>query len=163
LYEKWFGTYEEEVGLQAVKKYIMPIVLIVLSFAGYVFYRRQVKRTEGEVKNRDLYDHAPDMLLSIETKSEAVIDCNQTLLDVTGYTREEIIGRSMYEIYHQDCTTQVRIAFLTCMTSKEVHGVVLQLKRKDGSNINVSMNASAVCDKISVALQCRTALRVSWS
>jgi PAS domain S-box-containing protein len=160
LYGLWFGIYEaNEISLRAAMKYIMPLAVIFVCFAGYIFYRVQVKRKDAERKYRDLYDHAPDMFLSIETKSATIIDCNQTLLDVTGYSREEIIGRSMYEIYHQDCASQVGIAFHTFMTSKEVHGVKLQLRRKDGSKIDVSMNASAVCDKNGVALQCRTALR----
>jgi hypothetical protein len=65
----------------------------------------------------------------------------------------------MYEIFPQDCAAKVRTAFHTFMTSKEVHGVELQLWLKDGSKIDVSMNASAVCDKNGVALQCRMALR----
>jgi PAS domain S-box-containing protein len=161
LYEEWFGIYEvKEVGLRAVMKYIIPLVVIFLCFAGYVFYRRQVERKEAERQYRDLYDHTSDMFLSIETKSAAISDCNQALLNVTGYNREEIIGRSMYEMFHQDCAAQVGIAFHTFLTSKEVHGVELQLRCKNGSKIYVSMNASAVCDRKGVALQCRTVLRV---
>ena len=161
LYEEWFGIYEvKEVGLLAVMQYIIPLVVIFLCFAGYVFYRRQVERKEAERQYRDLYDHTSDMFLSIETKSAAISDCNQALLDVTGYNREEIIGRSMYEMYHQDCAAQVGIAFHTFLTNKEVHGVELQLRRKNGSKIYVSMNASALCDKKGVVLQCRTVLRV---
>jgi PAS domain S-box-containing protein len=159
LYEEWFGFYEDkEVGLRAAMKYVMPLVVVFLCFAGYVFYRRHVERKEADRKYHELYDHASDMFLSFETKSTTIIDCNQTLLDVTGYSREEIIGRSMYEIYHQDCAAQVRTAFHKFMTSKEVHGVELQLRLKDGSKIDVSMNASALCDKNGGILQCRTAL-----
>ncbi len=160
LYEKWFGIYEvKEVGLRDLMKYIIPLVVIFLCFAGYVFYRRQVERKEAERKYRDLYDHAPDMFLSIDVKSAAIIDCNQTLLNITGYSREEVVGRSMNELYHADCADQVRVAFQTFMANKEVLDAELQLRCKNGNKVYVSMNASAVCDEHGRALRSRTALR----
>lgn len=160
LYEKWFGIYEaKEVGLRDTLKYVIPVVVLFSGFAGYAFYRRNVERKAAERKYRDLYDHAPDMFLSFEAKSAAIIDCNQTLLNTTGYSREEIIGRSMNELYHQDCAEQVQAAFKTFMSCKEVHGVELELLCKDGRKVEVSMNATAVCDGHGVALHSRTALR----
>ena len=160
LYDKWFGVYEvKEVGLSYLLKYLIPIVAVFLGIAGYFFYRWQVERAEAEKKYRDLYDHAPDMLLSCEAKTATIIDCNQTLLDATGYSREELIGSSAFELYHPDCTDFARTAFQQFMDAKEVHGLELQLRRKDGSKIDVSLSASAACDKYGVILHSRSALR----
>ena len=160
LYDKWFGVYEvKEVGLSDLLKYLLPIVLILLGIAGYFFYRWQVERAAAEKKYRDLYDHAPDMLLSCEAKTASIIDCNQTVLDATGYSREELIGRTAFELYHPDCTDLARSAFQQFMDTKELHGVELQLRRKDGSKIEVSLSASAACDEHGTILHSRSALR----
>ncbi|MDD5384286.1 MAG: PAS domain S-box protein [Gallionella sp.] len=160
LYDKWFGVYEvKEVGLRDMLKYLIMVVVVFLGIAGYFFYRRQVERAEAEKKYRDLYDHAPDMLLSCEAKSATIIDCNQTLLDATGYSREELVGRSAFELYHPDCTDLARTALQKFMDTKEVHGLELQLRRKDGSKVDVSLSASAVCDEHGAILYSRSALR----
>jgi len=160
LYDKWFGVYEvKEVGLRDMLKYIIPIVVVFLGIAGYFFYRRQVERAEAEKKYRDLYDHAPDMFMSCEAKTATIIDCNQTLLDATGYSREELVGCTAFELYHPDCVDLARAAFQKFMDTKEVHGVELQVQRKDGSKVDVSLNASAVCDEHGVILHSRSALR----
>lgn len=159
LYEKWFGLYEvKEIGLRDLLKYLIPIVALFLCIAGYFFYKRQIERAEAEKKYRDLYDHAPDMFLSVAAKTATVIDCNQTLLNNTGYLREEVVGRSVLELYHPDCADAARAAFRQFMNAKELHGVELQLRRKDGSKIEVSLNATAVCDVHGHVLHSRSAL-----
>ncbi len=160
LYEKWFGIYEvKEVGLRDILKYIIPLVVLFLGFAGYFLYRRYVERKEAERKYRDLYDNAPDMFLSIEARGAAITDCNQTLLNVTGLSREEVVGSSMYELFHSDCADQARDAFQAFIVSKETLDVELTLRCKNGNKIYVSMNASAVCDERGITLHSRTTLR----
>ncbi|MDP2806091.1 MAG: PAS domain S-box protein, partial [Gallionellaceae bacterium] len=160
LYDKWFGLYEaKEVGLYDVLKYLIPIVLLFLGIAGYFFYRRQIERKEAGEKYRDLYDRAPDMFLSVEAKTARIIDCNQTLLDATGYSREEIVGHSVFELYHPDSANIARAMFQKFIDTKELHGVELQVQRKDGSKIDVSLNATAVCNANGVILHSRSALR----
>lgn len=160
LYEKWFGLYEvKEIGLRDLLKYLIPIVTIFLCIAGYFFYRRQIERAEAERKYRDLYDHAPDMFLSVAAKTATVVDCNQTLLSNTGYLRGEVVGHSVLELYHPDCADAASAAFRQFLETKELHGVELQLRRKDGSKIEVSLNASAVCDDQGHILHSRSVLR----
>lgn len=160
LYEKWFGIYEvKEVGLRDLLTYLVPIVLVFFGVTGYFFYRRQVEREEAEKKYRDLYDYAPDMFLSIQARTAIIIDCNQTLLDVTGYSKEELISHPVFELYHPDCADLVRAAFQKFMSAKELHCVELQMRRKDGSTIDVSLNALAVCDANGNILYSRSILR----
>ena len=160
LYDKWFGVYEiKDVGLRDLLKYIIPMVVVFMGISGYFFYRRKVEREEAENKYRDLYDHAPDMFLSVEAKSANLINFNQTLLNTTGYSRKELAGRPVFELYHPDCVDLARSAFQQFMETKELYGVELQLRRKDGSKVDVSLNASAVCDKHGAILYSRSTLR----
>lgn len=45
LYEKWFGVYEvREVGLRDLLKYIVPVVVFLLAWVGYLLYLRHTER-----------------------------------------------------------------------------------------------------------------------
>jgi len=102
---------------------------------------------EAQAQYEDLYDYAPDMYASEDAKTAKILQCNQTLADTMGYTKEEIIGRPVFDMYHPDCMKEVKKAFNTFVTTGVVHDAELQLKRKDGSKIDILLNASAVRDE----------------
>lgn len=160
LYEKWFGVYEQkEVGFRDMLIYLAPLILIFIGIAASLYHQRHTERAEAERKYRDLYDHSPDMLLSVEVATKTITDCNQTLLDAIGYTREDLVGRSVVELYCPDCADIVHAACLKLMSDGEVRGVELQLRRRDGSKIEVNLSATAVFDKKGVILYSRSSLR----
>ncbi len=94
----------------------------------------------------DFYDHAPDMFVSVDASTACVRKCNQTLLENLGYSREEVIGHPIFDLYHPDCMDNVKIAFQTFQTTGEVHDEERALRRKDGSKIEVSLNVSSIRD-----------------
>jgi two-component system cell cycle sensor histidine kinase/response regulator CckA len=103
---------------------------------------------ESETKYQDLYDNAPDMDLSVDAKTAAIISCNQTLADSLGYTKEEIIGRPVFDMYAPDSAEYVKAnIFPLFLETGTIEGEELRLRRKDGGVIDVSISASAVRDK----------------
>jgi PAS domain S-box-containing protein len=102
---------------------------------------------KSEARYIDLYDNAPDMFVSVNAKSADIINCNQTLCNMTGYTKEEIVGHPIFFMYHPDCMNDVKKIFQTFVETGEVNNKELKLKRKDGSKIDVMLNVSAVRDK----------------
>ncbi len=108
---------------------------------------------------QDLYENAPDMYASVDPRTTTIIRCNQTLATYLGYTKEEIIGKSVFEIYHPDCMEDVKKTLQIFTKTGEVHDSELQLKRKDGGKVNVSLNVSAVRDEQGDILYSRSALR----
>lgn len=114
---------------------------------------------ESEARYHDLYDNAPDMFVSVDAKTAKILQCNQTLVRNIGYTREEIIGRPVFDIYHPDCMEDVKKSFKQFITTGEIHDKELILKRKDGSKIEVSLNVSAVRDEQGNILQSRSVCR----
>ena len=95
----------------------------------------------------DLYDNAPDMFVFVDAKTANIIRCNQTVVQALGYTREEIIGNSIFERYHPDCIEDAHKVFQSFVETGEVHDAELVLKRKDGSKIDVSLNVSSIRDE----------------
>ncbi|HAC92217.1 MAG TPA: histidine kinase, partial [Planctomycetaceae bacterium] len=49
LHDKWFGPYEEKpVTFRDVLRYLAPIALILLGFAGYEFYKRRIEHLQSQ-------------------------------------------------------------------------------------------------------------------
>jgi PAS domain S-box-containing protein len=105
------------------------------------------ERKRAEEALSDLYDNAPDFSGSVDASTAIIQECNRTLTLATGYTKQEIVGRSVFEIYHPECLEKAHKAYQVFLDTGELRNAELQLRRKDGRAIDVSLNASAVRDK----------------
>jgi PAS domain S-box-containing protein len=114
---------------------------------------------ESEAQYQDLYNNAPDMFLSVDAKAAKIIQCNHTFVKVIGYPERDIIGRSVLEMYHPDCMEEAKRSFKLFMATGEVQDWELQLRRNDGTRVDVSLNASAVRDGQGRILYSRSVLR----
>lgn len=113
----------------------------------------------SESKYLDLYDSAPDMYVSVEAKTATIIQCNQTLCNKTGYTKEEVIGQPIFSMYHSGCMEKVKDVFQTFTETGEVYNTELKIRQKDGTSIDVMLNASAVRDPQGQILYSRSSWR----
>ncbi|MCG8605731.1 PAS domain S-box protein, partial [bacterium] len=102
---------------------------------------------ESEERYQRLYDAAPDMFASVDPETAMIRQCNQTLATNLGYSKAEIIGRPIFDVYHPDCMEEVQKAFDSFVKTGEVHNAELQLQRKNGSKIDVILNVSTVRDE----------------
>ncbi len=114
---------------------------------------------KSEQKYQDLYDNAPDMYVSVDAKTSLVIECNQTLAKKLGYTKNEIIGSPIFEMYHPDCLDRAKKEFQKFVSTGLVRDAQLALKTKDGNKVDVNLNATAVRDKQGNILCSRSAWR----
>ncbi len=110
------------------------------------------KRTEKELyeteeKFRVLYNNSPDMYVSVSPDDAGILLCNETLLNKTGYSREEVIGAPIFKMYHEDCLDEVKKAFQQFVETGVIQDKELIIKRKDGGKIDVSLNVNAVRDE----------------
>lgn len=115
---------------------------------------------ESQAKYQDLYDYAPDMYVSVDAKTTNILDCNQTLADALGYKKEKIIGRPIFDLYTSESAEYAKAnVFPEFVKSGIIKEKELQLQRKDGSVIDVSLNVSAVRDKKGNVLYIRSSWR----
>jgi len=115
---------------------------------------------KSQRKYQDLYDNAPDMFFSVDAKTAAVLQCNQTTIEVLGYAKEEIIGRPVFDLYTTDSAIYSKtILFPKFLKTGVIKDEELQLQRKDGSTLDVSLNVSAVRDEKGNILQSRSVWR----
>ena len=111
--------------------------------------RKQAEEAQrvSEEKYRVLYNNSPDMYVSVSSDNAGILLCNDTLLNKTGYSREEIIGSPIFKMYHDDCIVEAKKAFQQFVETGAIRDKELILKRKDGSKIHVSLNVNAVKDE----------------
>ncbi len=113
----------------------------------------------SKAKYLDLYDHAPDMFVSVDAKNGLIRECNQTLATKLGYSKRDIIGRHILDMYHPDCIEKAQAAFNIFVEKGQVDNAELVLQRKDGSTIDVMLNVSSVRDEKGNVLYSRSSWR----
>lgn len=102
---------------------------------------------KSSAQYQDLYDNAPDMYLSVDPETSKILRCNQTLMKELGYSYPEIIGRSVLDLYHPDFRPQAKTVFQTIVDTGEVKDIHLVAQRKDGTTLDVSVNAQGFRDQ----------------
>lgn len=114
---------------------------------------------ESKIQYQDLYDNASDMYVSVNAKSKEIVHCNQTLINELGYSKRELLGCSIFSMYHPDCLPQVERVFQRFMEIGEVKDAQLVLQHKDGRPLDVSLNIQAVRDETGTILYSRSSWR----
>jgi len=114
---------------------------------------------ESEKKFQDLYENLPDMYLSVDAKTAKIIQCNKTLTKKLGYKVKEIVDKEMFSLFHPDCIEEAKQVFQEFINTGEVNNAELQLKQKDGSKMEVLLNATAFRDKDGEILYSRSVYR----
>lgn len=93
-----------------------------------------------------LYEHAHEMYVSVSPADASILKVNDTLCKTLGYDRNELIGKPVFKVYHEDCLEQVKVAFNKFTKDGFVKNAELILKKKDGEKIYVILNVSSVKD-----------------
>jgi two-component system sensor histidine kinase/response regulator len=91
---------------------------------------------------RRFYDLAPDMFAIIDAKSGRVLDCNEALATGTGYLKADIVGRSVFALYHPDHVERARLVSRAFVKAGAVHDIELPLVHRDGHAIDASLSVS---------------------
>ena len=100
---------------------------------------------EFEAKYHELYENTP-MFAAVRTDG-IIVDCNRALAATTGYTKQELIGRHLFDIYYPDSLSHKKEAMRSFVETGSVRGAELQLARKDGGNVDVTVNVSSMRDE----------------
>lgn len=100
---------------------------------------------ESEQKYRTLYEGSPVMHANVDPHDATIKNCNQLLVERLGHTsKEQILGKSIYSLYHENCHSEVKKAFQQFVEQDKVDNVELSLKCSSGHELPVILNVSAV-------------------
>ena len=106
------GNSKEELALQAGSENAVPVLLSISSFQGIdmpgmmcavmVDITERKKMEEAlkisETRYRRLFEAAQDGILILDAETEQIVDVNPFLLEMLGYSHEELLGKKLWEI-----------------------------------------------------------------
>ena len=113
---------------------------------------------ESEERYYDLYENVPDMYHTINKKG-IIIECNKTESEMLGYPKEELIGKSVFDIQTEESRKAGKKAMGKLFRSGEIKGLELQFVKKSGDVMDVSINATVIYDKNGKAIGTRSVIR----
>jgi PAS domain S-box-containing protein len=97
----------------------------------------------AEQKYRTLYDNAPEMYRTVNAKG-IILDCNDGYAHSLGYSKDEIIGKSIFEHTSDNSIVALQDSLSTWKNSGTVQNREIWMKRKDGTIFPVLVSANTL-------------------
>jgi PAS domain S-box-containing protein len=147
------GLDDERVALEAVRSgaqdYLVKGRIEGQLLARVLRYAIERKRAEEALRAREAYyrtilDNIGDAVL-IATRDGRYLDCNPRACELTGYTREELLGRRVVDTYPADARNMVTEQ-LNEIAEGRLRFFERRMMRKDGTVIDVESNARVLPD-----------------
>ncbi|MFQ5737477.1 MAG: ATP-binding protein [Acidobacteriota bacterium] len=105
---------------------------------------RTAELAQAEERYRDLFDNAPDMMAIVELKGEKILECNETMQRLLGYSRAEVIERRILDFYSPEWRKSAIELSAEFRRRGKVEGVERVLVRADGVRIPVRLEATPI-------------------
>ncbi len=122
--------------------------LLAKSFDSMVMsLKESTKRLKAaESRYRNLYEGLPDLCRTIDTKG-IILDCNKAYAEHLGYSKEELVGASIFEHAAEQSLDAIHESFETWKKTGHVSNKEVWLKRKDGTIFPALISASNLFDE----------------
>jgi len=97
---------------------------------------------DSEERYLDLFEHAPDMYYMVNRDGD-IVDCNITTTEILGYSKEDLLGTSLFSFYPPSARTAAReLLDRIFFTATNLSQHEEQLLTKSGRVIEVSSSTS---------------------
>ena len=105
--------------------------------------RRAATPNESDQRYRRLFDAAREGMVLVEAETGHIIDINPSFLAMAGYTRDELLGRKLWQIDPFRETDAIQVIFKELQNQDHIYYDDLPLDTKKGSRIPVEIVGSA--------------------
>ncbi|MCK9211235.1 MAG: PAS domain S-box protein [Ignavibacteriaceae bacterium] len=122
------------------------------------FYREKHEAAEklitSELRYRRLFESAKDGVLILDAETGVIVDVNPFLIEMLGYSHEQFLGKTLWEIgFFKDVGTN-RDNFLELQQKEYIRYEDLPLKTVDGHQINVEFVSNVYLVDHKKVIQC---------
>lgn len=107
----------------------------------------EIELAKSENLYKELFELSPDPI-RISTLDRVTIDVNQSFLKKFGYTKEEIVGKSIYENIDNSSRADIENAFNILRERNNVDNMETTYHTKDGRKIPVLLSVSSYHDQL---------------
>ncbi len=99
----------------------------------------------SEKKFRTAFDTSPDLFYRISPEGE-ILDCNQSALDILKYTKVELIGKQISDLYAEESKEDAKKFFQEWLKTGKLRNKELKIITKDGQKIDMELNVNTIYD-----------------
>ena len=92
------------------------------------------------------YDELPDLLRTIDSNG-IILDCNKAYAEAFGYSKKELIGKSVFDFVAQEGSQSYEDSFKTWIKTGQVRNKSVWFKRKDGAKFLGLVSANNLYDE----------------
>jgi diguanylate cyclase (GGDEF)-like protein/PAS domain S-box-containing protein len=97
--------------------------------------------SSGEDSYEDLYEHAPCGYLTMKVNG-TIVKVNQTLVDWTGYNRDDLVGRTFSGVLDKSSQLFYETRYIQVLRmQREAREVLFTLRKADGSTLPILVNS----------------------
>ncbi len=91
-------------------------------------------------------DQGGDMVAFVDPRTKDIIECNDNLIEATGYQKSTLIGRDIFTLYPKHCQSNALTVFKTFLKNGKVIEQDLRLKIRGNGSIPVTLRISGSQD-----------------
>ena len=102
--------------------------------------------TSAEQRYRNLYDKTPTLLRTVSIEGK-LTDCNETYAKSMRYTKEEMIGSTIFDHTAERSMKEMQANFENWKETHETQPAEIWLKRKDGSIFPAMLTGTSLYDE----------------
>ena len=114
---------------------------------------------KAEEKYYDLYENAPDMMFSGNIHTGQIVECNNTFVKKVGLTKEEIIGKPIFDFYDDEFIPIAKQLLIEFQKTGEIKNKELILNSSSGEKFWVLVSGTAIRDNEGKIITSRMILR----
>ncbi|MFQ6031274.1 MAG: PAS domain S-box protein, partial [Candidatus Zixiibacteriota bacterium] len=97
---------------------------------------------ESEERFRNFFENADDAIFIIDKETAQLLDANKRAEQLTGRSKQEIIGIQYYELYPRDKAEHHKEEFIQSVQKKQPVDFEAEILRKDGTTVPVLISAN---------------------
>lgn len=124
----------------------------------YALESQRSNSDNDSIKYRNIYEGSPVLLRTVDVNG-IILECNTAYVKNFGYSKNEVIGRSLFDHTAEKSIEDMRKTFEIWKKSGRVENIEIWFKRKDGTNFPGLISANNIYDDKGKLIGSNTAIR----
>ncbi len=100
----------------------------------------------SEEKYRAAFNTSPDLFYRVSVDGK-ILDCNDTVIKTLGYSKDELIGMPLFNIYTEESKPYAKECFKEWQKTGKLRNKKLTIAAKNGKKFNIDLNVNTIYDK----------------
>ncbi len=105
--------------------------------------KAELELSKSNERYQKLFETAANLIISVDRQGQ-IVDCNERIYNVLGYTKKAVIGLHMFQLIHPDYHQKAAQSLQEIMKNGYLYGMEYVFLKKSGDARNIVSNSSAL-------------------